>query len=91
MPLIFRNFVWSNQHNRSNAKECIIASFQKTDNHLQVDISTIAFGMGVDCPNVWQVIHHSPPDHISRKEDEKDMMIMLHSLSNYVNILKGNK
>ena len=45
-----------------DVKECILASFQKIDHHLRVVISTVAFGMGVDCPNVRQVVHYGPPD-----------------------------
>ena len=47
-----------------NVKECILSSFQKIDHHLRVVISTVAFGMGVDCPNVRQVVHYGPPDDI---------------------------
>lgn len=32
--------------------------------HLRIIIATVAFGMGVDCPDVWQVIHLGPPDSI---------------------------
>ena len=45
-----------------NVKECILSLFQKVDHHLRVVISTVAFGMGVDCPNVRQVVHYGPPD-----------------------------
>lgn len=45
-----------------NVKECILSSFQKIDHHLRVVISTVAFGMGVDCPNVGQ--DYGPPDDI---------------------------
>ncbi len=30
--------------------------------HLRVVISTIAFGMGINCHDVKQIIHLSPPD-----------------------------
>lgn len=43
-------------------KESIITSFQSTDSHLRIVISTVAFGMGVDCSNVRQVVHFGPPD-----------------------------
>lgn len=45
-------------------KSEIIESF-KTDGHLRVVVATIAFGMGVDFPNVRQVIHIGMPDDIS--------------------------
>ena len=44
-------------------KEDIIAGFTKESN-LRLVIATIAFGMGVDCPNVRQVIHFGAPSDI---------------------------
>lgn len=38
-------------------KESIIMSFCTQDQHLRIVISTIAFGMGVDCVNVRQIVH----------------------------------
>ena len=32
-----------------------------TESHLRIVIATVAFGMGVDCPDVHQVIHLGPP------------------------------
>lgn len=45
-------------------KSEIIESF-KTDGHLRVVVATVAFGMGVDCPNIRQVVHIGMPDDIS--------------------------
>ena len=45
-------------------KSDIIASF-KADGHLRVVVATVAFGMGVDCPNIRQVVHIGMPDDIS--------------------------
>ena len=41
-------------------KEGIINAFTRSS-HLRVVISTIAFGMGVDCPDVRQIIHVGMP------------------------------
>lgn len=42
-------------------KEWIINAFTRSS-HLRVVISTIAFGMGVDCPDVRQIVHVGMPD-----------------------------
>ena len=41
-------------------KQTILNSFSTVDGNLRVVIGTIAFGMGLDCPNVRQVIHWGP-------------------------------
>ena len=39
-----------------------ITFLQEMDHHLRLVISTVAFSMGVDCRNIWQVVHYGPPD-----------------------------
>ena len=36
----------------------------KPKSRLRIVVATIAFGMGLDCPNVREVIHWGPPDDI---------------------------
>ena len=38
-------------------KEHIVSAFAESDSALRVVISTIAFGMGINCPNIREVIH----------------------------------
>ena len=45
----------------TDVKESILASVQIVDSHLRIVISTVAFGMGVDCPDVRQVVHFGLP------------------------------
>ena len=42
-------------------KASILNSFSKSS-HLRVVICTVAFGMGIDCPDVRQVVHWGPSD-----------------------------
>ena len=44
-------------------KNKIISSFTKQSS-LRIVCATIAFGMGVDCPDVLSVIHLGPPDDV---------------------------
>jgi len=44
------------------AKESIISNFCRPS--LKVVIATVAFGMGIDCPDVRQVIHLGAPDDL---------------------------
>ncbi len=44
-------------------KDSIIKLFSKTSN-LRVIVATMAFGMGIDCPNVRQVIHYGSPSDV---------------------------
>ena len=45
----------------SSIKEIIIKLFSSADTQLRVVIATVAFGMGIDCPQVRQVIHLGSP------------------------------
>ena len=38
-------------------KEDIISAFSKPEGTLHIIIGTIAFGMGIDCPDVRQIFH----------------------------------
>ncbi len=49
---------------RPAVKERILKSFCEPQSILRVVIATVAFGMGVDCPNVHRVIHWGPSSDI---------------------------
>ena len=45
-------------------KNDIISSFTDPHNALRVVVATIAFGMGLDAPNVSRIVHYGPSDSI---------------------------
>ena len=45
-------------------KEVILKSFQSQIAPLRIVIDTIAFGMGIDCPDVQEIIHVGPPSDV---------------------------
>ena len=48
----------------SSVKETISSAFSTTSSHLRVFIATVAFGMGVNPPNVHYIIHCGPPNDV---------------------------
>ena len=45
-------------------KEEIVQAFIKENSTLRIVIATVAFGMGIDCPKVREVVHFGPPDDL---------------------------
>lgn len=41
-------------------KNSILESFSQSDSVLRIIVATVAFGLGIDCPNVRRVIHWGP-------------------------------
>ena len=50
----------------SNVKSKILELFGVPDSNLRVVVATIAFGMGLDCPNIHTVIHWGPSSDIEQ-------------------------
>ena len=42
-------------------RELVLKSFTTVGCKLRIIIATTAFGMGIDCPDIHQVIHWGPP------------------------------
>ena len=49
---------------QKSVKDSILESFSNPDGMLRVVIATIAFGMGLDCPNVRRIIHWGPSNDV---------------------------
>ena len=49
---------------QSALKESIVSSFVNPKSRLRVVIATVAFGMGLDCPCVREIIHWGPSEDI---------------------------
>ena len=47
-------------------KNAILQSFCSTNSTLRVVVATVAFGMGLDCPNVRRVIHWGPSSDVEQ-------------------------
>ena len=57
----FRILDMFNACNTSHVKSNILSSFASPKSRLRVIVATVAFGMGIDCPNVENIIHWGPP------------------------------
>ena len=56
----------------ADVKESIVKSFCDPSGILRVVIATIAFGMGLDCPNVRQIILWGPPSDVEAVVESRD-------------------
>lgn len=45
-------------------KNIILRQFQQPDSTLRVLVATVAFGMGIDCPNIRRIIHWGCPEDV---------------------------
>ncbi|XP_003391313.1 PREDICTED: ATP-dependent DNA helicase Q1-like [Amphimedon queenslandica] len=50
--------------NTPSLKKKILHSFSYPNGQLRIVIATIAFGMGIDCPDVHRIIHWGPPSDL---------------------------
>ena len=49
---------------RQAVKESTLHSLPQSDGILRVIVATMDFGMGLDCPNIRQVVHWGPSSDI---------------------------
>ena len=67
-------------------KSKIMERFTKPS-QLRIVIATVAFGMGIDCPDVHQIIHLGPPDDLESYIQETGRAGR-NGKTSYVNLLK---
>ena len=60
----FRMIDMYTSYTHQSVKNSISQRFPARGSSLRVIISTVAFGMGVDCPDVHRIIHVGPPSDI---------------------------
>ena len=51
-------------------KEKVLSSFTIPNSKLRLVVGTTAFGMGIDCPDIRQVIHYGPPSDVEQYVQE---------------------
>jgi len=56
-----RPFAMYHAKTEENIKNHVSIEFKKSDGSVRVLIATIAFGMGVNCQGLYQIIHFGPP------------------------------
>ena len=69
-------------------KEQIIKLFSE-DSQLRVVIATVAFGMGIDCCNVTQVIHMVLPPDVESYVQETVVMVSYQLLFYYTQTISS--
>ena len=47
-----------------DVKDEVLKSFCNPNGILRIVVATIAFGMGLECPNVSRIIHWGPPSDV---------------------------
>ncbi len=65
----------------------MISELLVKSSQLRIVIVTVAFGMGIDCPDVHQIIHLGPPDDIE-SYIQKTGQAGTNGLTAYVTLLK---
>ena len=67
---VFRLVDMFNGRTRDNVKDVELESFCNPTGCLRIIIATVAFGLGLDCPNVRRIIHWGPSNDIEQYMQE---------------------
>lgn len=62
----FRLFKYFTSATHASVKDGVLKAFLQPGSPLRIVIATIAFGMGVDTPDIRYVIHWGPPEDIEQ-------------------------
>lgn len=62
----FRLFDYFTSATHESVKDGILKAFTQPDSSLRLVIATIAFGMGIDTPDIRYVVHWGPPQDVEQ-------------------------
>ena len=60
-----------------DVKKTIVELFYKPSSHLRIVVAMIAFGTGLNYPNVRRIIHRDPSESSSRKQEGPAGMVRM--------------
>ena len=62
----FRLFDYFTSATHASIKDCVLKAFTHPSSPLRIVIATIAFGMGIDTPDIRYVVHWGPPGDVEQ-------------------------
>ena len=66
-----RYFAKFHMQTDTDVKNYIMDNFKELESHLRLFFATVAFGMGVDAKNLYNIVHYGPPHDIEEFVQER--------------------